>query len=110
MHMTSVKKMMPFWGIALTTALLAGCGGAQTVKPDPRGTLRFKGDPKDAHIEVDEVHLGPVSMFEQKGLLLRPGEHRVIVRAEGYFPEYRLVIVEENKLEVLKITLRPMPD
>ncbi len=93
----------------LMLALIASCGGAQKVDTGPRGTLRFEGSPADASIEVDETRLGPLHMFRERGLLLRPGPHRVIVRAPNHFPEYRIVEIEENKTVVLKIELRPIP-
>jgi hypothetical protein len=49
-------------------------------------------------------------MFEKKGLLLRPGVHRVIVRANGYFPVYRQVEIVEDERIILEIILRPLPD
>lgn len=96
-------------GVFLLTALLAGCAGIQRVEPQARGTLRFSGEPRDALIEVDEVHLGPISMFEKKGLLLLPGEHRIIVRREGYFPAYRIVTVSAGEVAVLEVELREIP-
>ncbi|MCP4606932.1 MAG: PEGA domain-containing protein [Proteobacteria bacterium] len=98
--------------LLITSALIftIACGGAQKIDVGPRGTLRFEGEPKDALIELDEVHMGPIRMFESKGLLLRPGEHRVIVRAEGYFPEYRLVEIRDGEVISLKVELRPVPE
>ncbi len=86
------------------------CGGAQRFDPGPRGTLRFKGEPREALIEVDEEHLGPIHMFEKKGLLLRPGKHNVIVRAEGYFPEYRIVEISDGQVVVIEVELRQVPE
>ncbi len=87
-----------------------GCGGTQRLDPGPRGTLRFKGEPRDALIEVDETHLGPIHMFEKQGLLLRPGKHNLILRAEGYFPEYRIVELNDGQVLVIEVELRPEPE
>ncbi len=54
--------------------------------------------------------MGPIHMFESKGLLLRPGEHRIIVRAEGYFSEYRIVEIKDGMVVVLEVELRPVPE
>ncbi|MCP4196812.1 MAG: PEGA domain-containing protein [Proteobacteria bacterium] len=105
-----MSKLTPFSQILLLTVLLAACGATRPEKADPRGTLRFNGQPRDASVEIDDVHLGPIHMFEKKGLLLRPGMHRITVRANGYFPVYRRVEIVEGKLIVLEITLRPIPD
>lgn len=96
--------------ILLFFCFALGCAGARVAAPEPRGTLRFSGEPGEAHVEVDETHLGPMSMFQTNGLLLKPGPHRVIVRAEGYFPEYRIVNIEKDTVVVAEITLRPIPE
>lgn len=91
--------------------LTAACGGAShSVGGGPRGTLRLNGEPSDALLDVDDTHLGPVGMFAEKGLLLKPGAHRVVVRRDGYFPEYRLVEIEAGEIEILSISLRPLPE
>ena len=90
--------------------LLAAC--FETIAPDvgPRGTLRFKSNQKDAVLEVDETRLGPIGMFEQSGVLLHPGEHRIVVSQKGYFKEYRLVTVVEDQLQTVEVNLTPVPD
>ena len=60
-------------------------------------------------MSIDETHLGPIGMFEEKGVKLRPGTHRIVVEKEGYFPEYRLVEVAKNTLTTLEIELREIP-
>jgi hypothetical protein len=94
----------------IVSALVWGCGSVQKFDPGPRGTLRIQGKPGDATLEVDETHLGQVDMFEKKGLLLRPGPHRVVIKADGYFPEYKIVEIERDKILVLKTALRPIPE
>ncbi|MDD5309730.1 MAG: hypothetical protein PHU25_20630 [Deltaproteobacteria bacterium] len=91
-------------------ALGASCGGAQRPDAGPRGTVRFKAVPSDAVIEVDETLMGPASMFEKEGLLLKPGPHRVIFRREGFFPAYKLFDVREGGVAVVSAELRPVPE
>ena len=86
------------------------CASAQRTTAEPRGTLRFGGEPKDALVEVDEVSLGTLQLFAQTGILLKPGRHNVVVRKEGYFPEYRLVEIEPQAVVVLTVQLRPIPE
>lgn len=105
-----MSKLTTFSHIILLTVLIAACGATRPLKAGPRGTLRFSGQPRDASVEIDDVHLGPIHMFEKKGLLLRPGVHRVIVRANGYFPVYRQVEIIEDERIILEIILRPLPD
>ena len=94
--------------ILLFALLLFGCGAAQRPE-EPRGTVRFKGEPKDAELTVNETHLGPIGMFEESGVRLRPGKQRVEVAKEGYFTAYRLVDVEADKLVEMEIHLREIP-
>lgn len=91
--------------------LLAGCGAARPrpALDEPRGTVRFKGEPKDAQLSVNEIRLGPIGMFEERGVLLRPGKQRIEVSKEGYFTQYRQVAVEADKLVEVEIHLREIP-
>lgn len=100
------------WLLFICTALiLAGCGfQPKTADVGPRGTVRFKGNPPDAILEINETRLGPISMFQKQGVLLKPGSHRVIVKKEGYFDDYILIEVVENQLQTLNINLRSIPN
>ena len=94
----------------VVSLLLVSCGGAQRADRAPRGTLRFRGEPRDASLSIDETRLGPIYMFEKKGVLLLPGEHRVVIRAPLHFPEYHLVTVQANTTQIVEVKLRPIPD
>jgi hypothetical protein len=95
--------------LAVTVGLL-GCAGWQRPAPEePRGTVRFKGEPKDALLSVNEIHLGPIQMFEEKGVRLRPGAQRIVVSKEGFFTEYRMVDVKEDTITTVEIVLREIP-
>jgi hypothetical protein len=90
-------------------AILSACGGAQ--KPaEPRGALRFEISPKEAIVEVDETRLGPASMLGKQGVLLKPGQHRVVVTLEDHFPEYRLVDIVADEVATVKLELKPTPE
>ena len=95
----------------LVSVFLVSCGGAQTtVDPGPRGTVRVKCEPRDAVLEVDETRLGPVRMFEKTGVLLRPGQHRVVLSAKNHFSEFKLIEVVEGKVTIVEINLREVPE
>ena len=95
----------------LVSAFLVSCGGAhKPVDPGPRGTVRFKCEPKTAVLEVDETRLGPVKMFEKTGVLLRPGQHRVSLSAKDHFSEMKLIEVVEGKVTIVEINLREVPE
>jgi hypothetical protein len=94
----------------LVLGMAWGCGGARVADPGPRGTVRFACRPADAVLEVDETRLGPAGMFAERGLLLPPGIHRVVLRARDHFPEFRLIEVVEGELLLVEIDLRPVPE
>ena len=89
---------------------IGACTRITPTNPDPRGILRFTGEPEQAHIEIDDTSLGPLSMFQKDGVWLRPGKHRIVIRAEGFFTEYELVEIRVGKTTILKIGLRKIPD
>lgn len=94
----------------LAAGLLPACAGAKVADPGPRGTVRFACRPTEAVLEVDETRLGPVGMFAERGLLLPPGTHRVVLRARDHFPEFRLIEVVEGELLLVEVALRPVPE
>ena len=95
----------------LAAALVAvACGGAQRRPAEPRGAVRFEIEPAGAIVEVDETRLGPAAMLSKQGLLLKVGQHRIVVSLENHFTEYRLVDVRENEVTVVKLALTPTPE
>lgn len=104
----TIRAIFALFVIILSSAL--ACSGFRPSNPDPRGILRFTGEPKQTHIEIDDVSLGPLHMFEKDGVLLRPGEHRIIASAQGFFTEYLEVEIKAEQTTTLKIKLRPVPD
>jgi len=96
--------------IIVVALLFSACGGTQkSFDPGPRGTIRFKGDPPDANLEIDETRLGTIDMFKKNGVFLRPGDHRIVVKKEGFFPEYRIIKVIKDQVKLIEIKLRPIP-
>ncbi len=93
----------------VVSAFIMNCGAHRHQVEDIRGSIRFKGDPKDALLIVNETYLGPIRMFETSGVLLRPGKHRVEVSKDGWFTEYILVDVEPDKVLEVEIKLREIP-
>jgi hypothetical protein len=105
-----MRRRIASGGLALLiAAAVIGCGAAHLKTDGPRGTVRFKGEPGDAHLFIDETSLGPVAMFEESGVKLRPGTHRILLEKAGYFPEYRLVEVVDGTLTMVEIELREIP-
>ena len=104
-------RLSALGALAAACALaLAACGGAQRPDVGPRGTVRFSGEPAEAVLEIDERRLGPIGLFEKRGVLLRPGAHRIVVRADGYFPEFCVIEVTADQVLVVDVALRPVPE
>ncbi len=102
---------LPLLTLLMLALLSTACGAThKPVDPGPRGTLRFKCTPDTTLVEVDETSLGPAHMFEENGLLLRPGEHRVVLRATDHFAEYKIVEIIEGQVIVVEVDLREVPD
>jgi len=95
---------------AVAAVVLTACGARMPDGADPRGTLRFHCNRTDAILEVDETRLGPIGMFEETGILLRPGSHRIAVRKDGWFTEFRLVEVTADAVQIVSVELRAIPD
>jgi len=93
-----------------TAGIVLACGAHQSGQEDARGTLRFQCNVTDAVLEVDEQRVGPIGLFKEQGLMLRPGSHRIIVRRQGYFDFYLMVEVQRNDLKVIDVPLSPIPD
>lgn len=106
-----------FTGFKFQTMLLlvsvlffSACYGTTTLPTGPRGTLRFKCNESEAVLQINDTRLGPIGMFEESGVLLKPGQHRVMVYKDGFFKEYKLVDVAENELQVIEIAMTAIPD
>ncbi|MBN2801607.1 MAG: hypothetical protein JXR91_00790 [Deltaproteobacteria bacterium] len=102
------KITLIFYLILLFSSLLS-CTSDKSVNSIPRGTVRFDCEPIDASLEIDETRMGPVGMFKDSGVLLKTGDHRIIVEKEGFFKEYRLINVGVNSVQVVKISLKSVP-
>ena len=107
----SASRRNAVLALCLGAALFAAaCGGAQRRPAEPRGALRFDVKPAAAIIEVDETRLGPASMLGKHGVLLKVGQHRVMVTLEDHFPEYRLVDIRADEVATVKLELTPTPE
>lgn len=108
---TTGWSLRAFFPVALLVFVLisSSCGGRQSRDVGPRGTVRFAGDPTNAIVTVDEDRIGPIHMYNQRGVLLRPGTHRIVVSAEGFFPEYRLIELKKDQVLELAFKLRAIP-
>lgn len=70
--------------------------------------LRVDGAPRDASVYVDERFVGLLGVVAARGVRLPEGQHRIMVRRDGYFPWYRLVTSDRQAIE-LSVELRRIP-
>ena len=90
--------------------LLAACGapgsGAKATT-----SLRMTGSPADARVVVDDQIVGTLDMVQARGVAMPPGNHRVSVEHEGFFPFDTIVEAKEGEKVVhLEAKLVPIPD
>jgi hypothetical protein len=72
------------------------------------GRVVLTGLPTVARVRVDDRPVGRGEL--ESGLLLRPGLHRVEVRADGYHPFLEEVRVESSQQLSLGVDLVPIPE
>jgi len=89
---------------ALLTAGV-GCGGPKPI------VVPIAGAPDDALVHVDDAYRGKLGRLEQSGLPLLPGEHRVTIEANGYFPYDQLIqLIADVPPAPIEVNLQPVPD
>jgi hypothetical protein len=88
--------------VALDRAL-ATARSRQALGPGP--WLRVEGEPRGALIVVDGTDWGVLP----NEAAMRPGEHRVVVRLEGYVAEERTVRVPPGASEPVVVSVRLAP-
>ena len=90
--------------------LMAACGapgnGAKATT-----SLRMSGSPADARVVVDDQIVGTLDMVQARGVAMPPGQHRVSVEHDGFFPFDTIVEAKEGeKVLHLEAKLVPVPD
>ncbi len=84
----------PLASLALLALALAACRGATSLGPHSK--LVVDGTPLDATVLVDEQPIGSLAVVHERGVALPPGQHRLTVQADGYFPADLLVGVDKG--------------
>lgn len=74
-------------------------------------SLRVKGNVRDAHVTIDDQYLGAFAYVAKKGVALPPGQHRITVEKNGYFPWDKVVVANEGDPPIkLDVILVEIPD
>ena len=96
--------------IAFALAFVLGCGApgngaSKTI------ALTMTGSPLDARVTVDDQIVGTLDMVQARGVAMPPGQHRVSVEHEGFFPFDTIVDAKEGEKVVrIEAKLVPVPD
>ena len=82
-----------------------GAGASDTV------SLQMTGGPADSRVTIDDQIVGSLDMVHARGVALPPGQHRISVEHEGYFPFDTIVVAKEGEKVVrVDAKLVPVPD
>lgn len=95
-------------GVGFLMMCVFGCGPAKHEGPITR--LIVRGTPAEATVLVDEQPLGTLATVGA-GIALPPGQHRLTVQAQGYFPaDVLLEIGREGGVHEQKVELVAIPE
>lgn len=72
--------------------------------------LRVDCNVPDATLWVDDTLIGKASDWATDGKYIRPGFHRLEVRAPGYYSHYAELDLKEGGAAVVEAELRPQLD
>jgi hypothetical protein len=70
-------------------------------------TLDVQSNVPESTIWVDDVLVGTVSAWSREGRHVRPGFHRVEIRAAGYYSVYQEIEQPDGGRAVIKANLHP---
>lgn len=75
-----------------------------------QGVVHVECKPGDANVVVDGVTYGRASDFDRPPyLVLKPGEHKILLRKEGYETYRTEVYLSGSVIETLSVSLSPRP-
>jgi hypothetical protein len=101
------KPRMPSLLVLTVAIALAACAH---VSPPAGVTLAVETNVHDATIWVDDVLVGTVSAWAREGRHVRPGFHRIEVRAPGHYSVFEEIDQPDGGRAIVKANLRPLLD
>ena len=94
--------------LALLLLFTAECKSAPVAKP--AGVVWLNLAPPSATVLLDEQPVAARIGAATLRIAVRPGAHRLELRAPGYFPAYRDLAIQSAGEVRLDVALRPDPD
>ena len=92
----------------LLLALALGCR-AQAAPTVAAVAYRFRCDPPEAHIFIDEEDRGPCVLWQDRWMGLGPGSHRLRIERDPWLPQEQ-EITPNGRRNTVTVTLRRAPD
>ncbi len=87
---------------------LTACSAVQTrVGPGDVALLELDCQPSDAEIWIDGQYVGKITQWRGGIVPLTPGDHRVKIAAEGYYPYRRDLTAKSGQSYRLALDLVP---
>lgn len=102
-----MKLYRPLCLWVVSAALAVSCA---TVQPAGATAFRVECNVADAFVLVDDVLVGRVSEWSQRGRHIRPGSHRIEIRHPNYHAHYQEITATDGAELVIKTELRPLLD
>lgn len=101
---------MKWRSFLLIGACLAQAGCA-TAPPAGAAGFRVAGNVPDAAVYIDDVYVGRVGEWSERGRFIRPGAHRVELRHPSYYPRFEDIVAADRAETVVPGELHPLlPD
>lgn len=93
--------------VLIAVVLALGC--RRQAVPTVAVAYRFRCDPPEARIVIDEEDRGPCVLWQDRWLGLGPGPHRLRVEREPWLPQER-ELRPDGRRNTVTVTLRRAPD
>ena len=97
---------------AATVAIMSSCATAtsSTSGQTGRGYIRFEVDPPNAEVVIDDRYSGQADGWRGGVVPVKPGDHRVTIRAAGYISQRFDIDVRHNEEVSIVLALEPVLD
>ena len=100
-----VRRRLAVAVVTAGVAAAAACGGsARTRPPSTAAILQVDCPVADAMLWIDDQAVGEVGEIT-RGVLVRPGAHRIEVRHDRYHTRYILMTLQRGQAHTVHVTM-----